>query len=1057
MAKELETMCKLKPGSGKITGAIAVSAFLVVAMATVNNAVAQCGTGVGATLGLKDANGADVNASTYLHIGDKVFISGVNVANAFDSYRTTNLLGTVVFPNATSHPSLSIVELSPGPGCNAVIGRTEGWRCPAGTPVVNAPIGPLCLPGVNDVYTVAFADIATSAAGFLCDNATHPPAKSVLFKLAVSGKAINENRVFTGDASACSSIFTTVIFPCITITKDCDSQCTPYGQPIKFHGTVSNTGDTPLANVTVIDTANQPGTVSAITFDNVQPGNRVWDKTLAPGESAVYHGTFTPTDSGGTSLCGPFSDTVQASALDLSGTTIWNTNACINPTTGVSSGPRPPVTALCHVQVNPGIDLTKECYKEGQPGVKLLQAGDRYVDVFTVTNTGNVPLKDVSIQDSSTRDGNRTFQIGNLALKGTAILRITNGPITAQNIEDACKLGITGVTNIAKAYGTNICPFDATCPANPPFASAGPVSCFVYWECKPAVCIGKQVTCGPTVGGTPCGDSKDYREYAAGTGNNATQQFPLFCYRISITNCGFQVLTNLVLVDKDLGDPNNGFQLLLPKTTLAVNEVMPPIYGSKTWPSTGNFTNTAIVTGNGAISGAGVTNKDTAAASINNVAVTCKIILTSQADMDGNLTDNHLLLPPEFAGTTISDGYTLVVSNAGDVKISVKVVETPVGVTLDACDPAVTNGFTLEVGGVTNLVCDLVNIACPGPDNISVTVTATPNDERFPCIYDVNGKVITATADCTARIDCTTPVTCRVTGGGTLYDGDTNMDCVLTTTTLKPLFSAGGTGIPLDHISHGGQLGAPFSHMDCANRLADPCIRGQWQHNRHFVGQGNPRDVFNADFHSNTPKGLYDTLMCACLGCCPGDTDKKGPNGQFNGIGNHFTVCNADDHRACGPMPRPAPANAIIFTGIGTFKPTDDSNKPNPSEWVVFRVYIEDRSEPGGSHPKGSVDPADIYVFQAWRTGISVDKRADGNALPSNGLLGNVNAFRLALSQDSCDFINGISVGGPNPPGTLPLDIVKGYPNLPADISDKGALHSGNHQIHPSTSATCNE
>ena len=160
-----------------------------------------------------------------------------------------------------------------------------------------------------------------------------------------------------------------------------------------------------------------------------------------------------------------------------------------------------------------------------------------------------------------------------------------------------------------------------------------------------------------------------------------------------------------------------------------------------------------------------------------------------------------------------------------------------------------------------------------------------------------------------------------------------------------------------------------------------------------------------------------------------------------------FALCNPDDHKFCGPQPRPAPANAIIFSGVGRFKPfvTDNNGNGNgnPAEWVVFRVYIEDRSEPGGFHPKGAVEPADIYCFQAWRTGISTTKRPDFCTIAPD--------FRRALGQANCDFLTALETGALDI-GTLPSPIVNG---VTADVQDCGPLHDGNQQIHPSTGATC--
>jgi len=198
--------------------------------------------------------------------------------------------------------------------------------------------------------------------------------------------------------------------------------------------------------------------------------------------------------------------------------------------------------------------------------------------------------------------------------------------------------------------------------------------------------------------------------------------------------------------------------------------------------------------------------------------------------------------------------------------------------------------------------------------------------------------------------------------------------------------------------------------------------------------------------------------MCACLGCCGPTVDQ--PNGKFLGIAQRFTLCNPDDHRVCGPMPSPAPDNAIIFTGIGTLVPTTDSGgNSKAAVYVIFRVYVEDRSEPGGTHPKGGVSPADVYCFQAWYARdvsgnlIYVTKRPDYSAIET--------AFRSCLGADSCNFIdsistpaqvvNGVVIGGV-PPGTLPNCTVCGRL---ADICDIGPSTHGNMQIHPSTSATC--
>ena len=190
--------------------------------------------------------------------------------------------------------------------------------------------------------------------------------------------------------------------------------------------------------------------------------------------------------------------------------------------------------------------------------------------------------------------------------------------------------------------------------------------------------------------------------------------------------------------------------------------------------------------------------------------------------------------------------------------------------------------------------------------------------------------------------------------------------------------------------------------------------------------------------HTVTPKGQFDSLSCACLPCC-----SEGENiPVVIAPGKKFQLCNPDDHKICGPQPRPAPANALIWSGIGV-KKLDGDTGVNAGTYVIVRVYIEDRSEPGGGHPGGSVEPVDIYSYQAWDTGIPVSKKPDFTKIAPE--------FRLALAQDSCGFLNALQSGG-LPQGSLPNNTVNG---VTADTHDQGPLYVGNRQIHPSTSATC--
>jgi len=329
------------------------------------------------------------------------------------------------------------------------------------------------------------------------------------------------------------------------------------------------------------------------------------------------------------------------------------------------------------------------------------------------------------------------------------------------------------------------------------------------------------------------------------------------------------------------------------------------------------------------------------------------------------------------------------------------------------------------------------NVSCPGGNlSVSVTAMADSNDATI-CVNDQNGNAVTTTSSpCTATVVCELASTCRVTGGGVLLPGEVedNTCSPDVTTSIQGPNCNGAVAVK---VTHGGQLGAPLSRVSCGNVAlfpqGDPCIRGQWEHVRHYKGKANPKSLFSVDnFHSNTPKGIFDSLQCACLPCCE-NPDAGGK------VGN---LCNPDDHKICGPMPRPAPANAIIFSGVGYISSCATANKKGGrSEAVVFRVYIEDRSEPGGQHPGGGKKPADVYCFQAWSLD-AINGNASGKIDSSAAI-----AARQAVADDNCAFIKGYTQG------SLPNASLLGTPL----INDCGALHTGNQQLHPATGATCQQ
>ena len=241
--------------------------------------------------------------------------------------------------------------------------------------------------------------------------------------------------------------------------------------------------------------------------------------------------------------------------------------------------------------------------------------------------------------------------------------------------------------------------------------------------------------------------------------------------------------------------------------------------------------------------------------------------------------------------------------------------------------------------------------------------------------------------------ECVQLLGCRVTGGGTVdacgpdhsaCDPNTPGACAPDTCS-SPAFEA------ID-ATHGGQVGAPIG-------VATPftpdsaCIAGEWTHVRHI------KKGLNGNFHARS----FDSLECACLPC-PENPDAPGVVGS---------LCNPGD-RICGPEPRRAPANKICFSGPGDYALT---NGKRAKRSVVFRVDVEDRSEPGGTN---GPPPPDRYRMRIW----FVDPDT------SDGL-----TLRQAVA---CADPTTETITAPTP-----------------DIDDGGDLFRGNQQIHPPLKKTC--
>jgi uncharacterized repeat protein (TIGR01451 family) len=672
-----------------------------------------------------------------------------------------------------------------------------------------------------------------------------------------------------------------------------------------------------------------------------------------------------------TATCAGNTNTVTATANSICGTAVQAS-----------------ATATCQSTHAPCIAVTKNC-SPSQVG-----AGQTVTFSGIVTNCGNIALTNVVVRD--------TFLNGNVAV--ISLLPVGGSqPYTTNYVTTTNDCGKT-LTNTVVATGTDIC-LD--------HVLTNTASCTFRVDC-PRICITKEVACfiGTNAQGAEICDT--FSKLA--TGVQGDTQDPAFCYRITVTNCGLVSLTNVTVIDDKYGNLTTHFfanpSVVFPAGGSVTFTFKAELDGASLPNHISVITNTVVTTGQSATSGQTVTAQDQAVARVIPAGIDCEQLYT----VDNGALTNCVKLDLADTATHVVVTYIRLI-NTGVANLA------NIRVTNDVANPCRIDRLITSLSSGSSVTVALCTNAAYTCDSTASTITVTATNFSLTnvaqlCAHDINGKVIVVRSECPGCVECTVPNACRTTGGGRQDD---------------PLV------YPHDvrYVTHGGQVGAPVGNRVCTVTtnfvIGNPCIHGRWTHVRHVKGglEGN--------FHAR----FYDTLDCACL-----DTDVTsvvtnvpgvngnpsqtyvnlvyGPGTVINGL------CNPDDHKVAGPEPRPAPANKIVFTGVGDWA---DPNGRRSSRATLFRVDIEDRSEPGGSHPRGGTAPPDRYRIRIWVLSDSELAQLNGSG-PDRWLLN----FRNAISacnglnvQDGASVINGTAVFGVRRP----------------DIDDGGELERGNHQIHP--------
>jgi len=789
----------------------------------------------------------------------------------------------------------------------------------------------------------------------------------------------------TGDqlgASATCAQALQVVSPRICITKQCANACTPIGQAIPVSGDVTNCGDEYLGGVNVTD-------VPPITLTFTRNGATITAPfTLVAGAVVHFTGSYTPSGN----ACGPFTDTATAIGTGVTTGTVVSNSA----------------SATCCVCTAPAMTITKDCFKVGTAAnpVRTLVPGDSFVETFSVKNTGDVAVNNVTIHD--TKGGVTTDIACSASLAPGDTCTFTTQPTTVS----AADCGHP-ITDSATASGINACGTgSAGCPASPGSATAGPVTCTITVVCQPGLTVEKDVVCIAPNAACPPENDPGWAKVAVGVFNPITQEYPAFCYRFKVCNTSSVDFTITSVSDLVAGTGITALDLascgfvggLVPANTCTA-------FCVKSTTLQHDITNvfTACLTFNGT----NICAHDTNRVHLIPVGITCAKYVSDNGGTPV-LTDGANSCLSLDGSVPHSLQYSVTICNSGEVPLAHVTYSDP---TLGI---PVTGDYSLAPGQCTN-----VNVGSPVtnafPNGIRNTITVhgvVDTSGTTACAYKLNGTLIDASSQCSACVSCTAPGSCRTTGGG-------KQDQAVTSHLLpnKPInVDPRANPLQAKFVTHGGQVGAPVGTATEWDPES-PCIKGEWEHVRHF------RPGLDGNFHARK----FDSLQCACLACL-GD-----PGSGTVVPGKKGGLCNPGD-RFCGPEPRRAPANKMCFSGVGNYTIDNGRNGHRTPDSVAFRVDIEDHSEPGGSGPKGNKRlPADRYRIRIYK--FDGDKNSAANV-----------ALRIAIACTKANTPLRDGTTDPLAAGGVTTDLGSAFPpgsTYVPYVDDGGELDKGNRQIHP--------
>jgi uncharacterized repeat protein (TIGR01451 family) len=519
-------------------------------------------------------------------------------------------------------------------------GSPSAISCPAGGGTATVPS---LAPGTQAVctatYTLTTADVDAGHLSDTGDAAGTPP----------SGPAVTA--ASTLDLPAAQN-------PAISIVKSASPGTVhAAGDVITYSFTVTNTGNTTLTGIAVSDTqlppASQAG-LSPVTCPHT---------TLAPGEFTTCTATYTVTQADADH--GSVNDSATASGTSPAGPAVTS----------------PPTSLTVPVPAAPALSVVKSA-----PSAQVHAAGDVITYDFAVTNTGNVTLTSVAVQDTQappagSLDGPVTCPDTTLA-PGDSVTCTATYTVTQADVDNG------SVDDSATASGTP--------PSGPAITS-------------PASAVSVPIPAGPAI-----------NIVKSATPAQVHAAHDVVTYRFTVTNTGNDTLSGVTVSDTQAAPAGSlDGPVTCPQTTLAPGDSV---------TCTATYTVTQADIDNGGVS-------DTASASgspPSGPAVTSPAVsLTVTAVQSPALSVVKSTTTASVTRAGQQVPYTFLVTNAGNVTLTGVTVTDTVAAPSDPADlsPVTCPVTTLAPGGSTTCTATYTATQANvdhGSLGDSATVTGTP-------------------------------------------------------------------------------------------------------------------------------------------------------------------------------------------------------------------------------------------------------------------------------------------------------------------------------------------